>query len=48
MELIIIPNICIIASFYNIPTENCSNEGLRLVPEEINDEITQDNNSGGL
>lgn len=33
METIILPNICSIAQFYNIATENCSSETLQPIPD---------------
>lgn len=40
MDLIIMPNICIIATYHNIATENCSTEDLRPIPGDTQVENT--------
>lgn len=35
MDTIIMPNICIIMQFYNIPTSLCSSEDIKAVPDDL-------------
>jgi hypothetical protein len=41
MQSIVIPNICLITQFYNIPTETCTydNENIRTVPTAVTQEV---------
>jgi len=45
MEMIVIPNICIITELYNIPTENCDygdkeSSMVTTIPDQVNDQIS--------
>ena len=40
MDLILMPNICIIAAYHNIATENCDTENLRPIPGDTQVENT--------
>lgn len=41
MEAIVIPNICLITGFYNIPTDTCTydNEEIKPIPTDISQEV---------
>ncbi|MBU0626965.1 hypothetical protein KKG31_00165 [Patescibacteria group bacterium] len=45
MDTIVLPNICIITQFYSIPSELCSSEDTRLVPNNVPVEIGQKSSS---
>lgn len=47
MQSVVIPNICAITQFYNIPTETCTydNDDIRPVPTTVTDQV---GTSGGL
>lgn len=39
MQAIIIPNVCAITNFYNIPSESCVSDNLKPVPTEVTTEV---------